>query len=363
MKSLKNTLIYLIVFSFMYGPAMAQSITVDRAALLQGRSGTQSQASSFQSTRTKKSPSNPLGLGSNAGMMNPTSLIPTQQINIHVLGDVFSPGVYKVAVSERLSSVLALAEPARENLRLVEIRHPGEKTRTYDLHRYFNKGELSQNPFLKENDVIFVPPARGSIRVEGPVTLPGLHELYREKTLSDVMKLAGGTTVSASKVHPIKVVRFSEGGQRSVIDVENNKDLFKKFKIEKGDIIVIPDIINNPADFDYSVETIPGENIVYPTATPNIFVVGKVIQPGPYPYQAHLKVKDYMSYAGPAPGSQLKSATIIRNGKKIRAKLEDSPKPGDIIRVRSTVSYSTVLGTFSTLLSLTLTILILEDRL
>jgi protein involved in polysaccharide export with SLBB domain len=284
-------------------------------------------------------------------------------IKVHVLGEVSNPGIYSVPVSERLSDVIARAAPKRTSQRTVELRHPGERTRYFDLYRYFYFGDLNHNPFLKDNDVIFLSPRKGAIRVEGPVARPGLYELANEKTVADILHLAGGTTSAASTVYPIKIVRFNEDGKRSVTDVEPAISSTKSFKIKKGDIIVVPDIVNDPKKFDYSVETLPGENLFYPTATPNVFVVGAVGQAGAFPYKSHMKVGDYVAYASPTPQAQIRAVTRIRDGQRARMEIDEKPNPGDILIVKSRVSVGAIVTAVSTALSLTLTMLLLRDQL
>ena len=283
------------------------------------------------------------------------------RIKVHILGEVQHPGVYVVTVSDRLTDALKFGIPKRSSQRIIQIRHPDEKTRFFDLYRYYYDGDLSHNPFLKDNDVIFVPNHNGVLRIEGPVARPGLYELGYEKNLWQIVSLAGGETTASSKIHAIKVIRFSEGGEKFVLDVENTPAELKKFRIDKGDIIVVPDVINNPDDFDYKVETIPGENHFYPTATPSVFVVGNVSQPGPYPYKSHLLVRDYISYASPSPIANMRNASLIRDGKKRRVKFDDKLKAGDTVMVRGKLNYGLVIGSVSTVLSLALTSLLLEN--
>lgn len=289
--------------------------------------------------------------------------INTQSIDIevHILGDVRSPGLYKMPVSNRLSNAVKLARPNRAALRIVEIRHPGEKTKIYDLYQYYYLGKLDQNPYLKHNDVLFIPKHKGVVRVEGPVARPGLYELHHEKTIEDVTQLAGATTTSSSQIKPIKVIRFSEGGEKFVLDVDNTKKERETFKVVMGDIIVIPNIITDPKDFDYKVETIPGENQFYPTATPNVFVVGNVSQSGAYPYKSHLQVKDYVAYASPAIDANLKTVTLIRDGKRTRLKFNEALNAGDIITVKGRPSYGKAIGTLAGAMGFVLTTLLLRQ--
>ena len=284
-------------------------------------------------------------------------------IRVHVLGEVMSPGILTVPVSYRLSDVVALANPKSSRARLIRIKKNNEETKVYDLYRYFFNADLRQNPFLENNDVIYIAPASGSVRIEGPVARTGIYELNREKNINEIVQLAGGFTNAASRIHPIKVIRFTEAGEKMVLNVDNNTRDLKNFKINKGDIIVVPDIINNPDNFDYSVETIPGENAFYPTSTPSVFVLGAVNQSGSYPYKSQLKVKDYISYASPLPTSNLKSVHLIRDGKHRRLKIDEKPIPGDILVVKDRVRVSAIVATVSTAMSLVLTGLLLEATL
>lgn len=285
------------------------------------------------------------------------------KINVHILGEVEYPGIYKIPVSTRASDALTLALPKRDFPRIIEIRQNERKTRQYDLYKYYYQGHLSQNPFLNENDIIFVPPLKGAVRIEGPVARPGIYELYHEDDINDLIRLSGGTTSATSKIHPVKIIRFSENGKKFVLDVENTKTALRNFKVEKGDIIVIPDIINNPKAFDYSVELIPGENTFYPTSTPTVFVLGSVQQSGSFPYKAHLRVKDYVSYASPTTDARLKTVTLIRNGKKERFQFDQKPIPGDILVVKSKPNFTVLLSSVSTVLSVILTAILVKENL
>lgn len=282
-----------------------------------------------------------------------------QLIKVHVVGDVKAPGIITTSITARVSDVLSQAMPNRKSMRIIQIRQYGEKTKYYDLYRYFYHGDLSSNPYLKDGDVIFVPSKYGAIRIEGPVSRPGLYELWGEKNIWQILVLSGGRTASASKTAPIKVIRFSEDNKKHLISVTNSKKALKKFQIKKGDIIVVPDIVNSKNKFDYRVETIPGEHLFYPTATPEVFVMGQVAQPGAYPYKSHLTIKDYMSYAAPATTAKLNRVTIVRNGKKLKAKYDSHVYAGDIIIVKEKVTFKGIITTVASSLSVVLTGLLL----
>lgn len=359
---IRCTIAYLVAF-FILVPSVNAQLFHDRNLENQNsRNDKQNLVPSFNSTESDEGPKNTGTQASSSYGKNASGYGPgVQTIRIHVLGNVINPGVYTIGLSDRLGFVLETAQIKRKSQRLIQVRHPQKKTKYYDLYRYYHEGDLNHNPYLEDNDVVFVPQHNGVIRIEGPVSRPGTYELYYEKNLMQIIGLAGGLTTAASQIDPIKVVRFSEGGKKFILDVSNSQSDLKNFKIAKGDIIIVPDIINNPKNFDYKVETIPGENHFYPTATPNVFVAGQVTQPGPFPYKSHLQVRDYVANAGPTQTANMRYVTLVRNGKRTRVSFDNKLHAGDIIMVKGKINYGLIVGSLSTVLSLTLTSLLVEN--
>lgn len=286
-----------------------------------------------------------------------------QTIRVHVLGDVAYPGVQKIKMTERAAEILKLASPNRAETRQIQIRRPGAETKYYDLYQYYYFGNLAHNPYVQEGDTVFVPRSKGAIRIEGPVSRPGTYELNYEKNLDQIIRLSGGFTSSLSRTEPVKVIRYHDMGNKEVLTVSAQENDLKSFSIQKGDIIIVPDVVTANKTFDYSVESVPGENFVYPTSVPDVFVVGAVLQPGAYPYKSHLLVKDYVGFAGASGDASLKSVHITRDGKKERFKLGDQVQAGDIIVVKQKASkdVTTYVSIASALVSAALSAVVIRE--
>lgn len=360
----KDILVFVLIFMFVSQPVMAEFTSLQRpndtelSETVSGYQKIKSLGSSAEEAMIKKEN----GQGYDA--VDPQlQLIPT--IQVHVAGDVASPGAFRLKLSARAFELIKKALPKRNNVRLYQIRRPSEKNKTYDLYKYYYQGDLSQNPYLADGDVVFIPKQKATIRIEGPVYRPGFYELIAEKNLSDVVGLAGGFSSTLSKVAPIRVIRFMVDGQQSILEVEQTESSLKKFSIQDGDIIVLPDVINATKKFDYSVETIPGANLIYPTSVAQVFVIGAVTNPGPYYYKSHFTVKDYVGFAGANADANVHSVLVFRDGKKKRQKFSSKTQAGDVIIVREKGfnQFLTALGVVSTILSLTLSTLVLRDSL
>ena len=303
------------------------------------------------------------GMGSSFGGASFPGSSMIQKVNVHIIGDVYAPGVYNVQLAQRLSEALEMAGPIRSSTRLVQIRYPDGKFKIYDLYRYYFYGKLSENPRLVDGSVINVLPHRGVVRVSGAVKRSGLYELNGEKTLLNLLSLAGGASLHHNKLDPVIVVRFDETRKRTLEKVPFEKKDLKHFKVLAGDIIYFPDRINHANKFDFTTETIPGESIVYPTSVPDVFVIGAVSAPGPYPYKSHLTVKDYVGFSGATQDAKLSRVKIFRDGKKKSYTMNSKVQAGDVIIVKQKglTEVMKYVGIISTVMGVTLTALILKD--
>ena len=86
-------------------------------------------------------------------------------------------------------------------------------------------------------DVIRVPIRRLAVEIRGSVNRPGIYELLEEKTVQDLISLAGGTTVGLSHSVPIRLIRFIEG-KKLIIDSKSTKT--DEQMVRNGDVIVGP---------------------------------------------------------------------------------------------------------------------------
>lgn len=257
---------------------------------------------------------------------------------VHVLGEVRNPGTYRITASDRLSEILLKAGGVSEqgSQRNIEVRRKGEGTKKIDVLAFQLFGSLADNPYLLDNDVIYVPLRKTTIQVVGAVMRPREYELRTERTLSDAIRLAGGFSVGASKESPVRVIRFNGGG-KEIKEVSQNETDMSEFALQTGDVIFVPHVITERNEFDYDLPKLPGDNIFYPSYEDRVFILGGVTEPGAYPFNPYYKLSQYLSLAGGTTDLSTNRITLLKpNGKrqKIRAK-DDSVviNPGDTILV------------------------------
>ncbi len=305
------------------------------------------------------------------GMMMTEPSMSGLMYQVHILGEVKNPGTYRITASDRLSEVLKKAGGVDEqgSERNIEVRRQGEGTRKVDILAFQTFGNLNDNPYLLDNDVVFVPLRGPTINVVGAVMRPREYELKNEKTLADVLKLAGGNSVGAAKDMPISVVRFVDG-KKDVIEIKQDHADMASFAIQNGDVVFVPHMITELNKFDFDLPKLPGDNIFYPSFEDRVFVLGGVQTPGAYTFNPYYSLPQYLSLAGGTTKMATNKMNILSPDgtlTKITKKNKDSIviNPGDTVvvgerRIPPEGWLGLVMGIASFGLSTTATVLALQ---
>ena len=134
---------------------------------------------------------------------------------IFVLGDVLSPGSYRISSAGTALSALYASRGPTDNgsLRNVQIKRGGRTIGVLDVYDYLISGDASKDLRLLNGDVIFVPVAQQHVRVVGEVTRPATYELKTGETLSDAIRFAGGFTPNASR-RRVQIERIQSPAER-----------------------------------------------------------------------------------------------------------------------------------------------------
>ncbi|MHC4599405.1 MAG: SLBB domain-containing protein, partial [Planctomycetota bacterium] len=150
----------------------------------------------------------------------------------------------------------------------------GEKTvAEVDLYDFLRAGRRKGDVRLLAGDTVFVPLAGTRVTVAGKVRRPAVYETRDEKSLAQVLALAGG---------------IEPGGFSGVIRIERRE----------GDGLSLLDVKADPA----SVAVLDGDTVkvfpLYPDPLERVEVSGAVERPGRYQWAGGMKVSDLLTLAG-----------------------------------------------------------------
>jgi len=225
------------------------------------------------------------------------SLRRLRTFKVSVLGDVLSPGMQSVTSMQRLSEVIDRSGgfKSTSSLRNIEIRtQTGILRAKADLVKYFSAFDLSGNPSVQSGDVIIVPKLQHTVTITGSVVAPGTMEFVSGDSLSNIIKLAKGLTISA-QADSVEISRFDTDAPSKAKRFYVNYTAHEDVGLAEGDVIYI--------------RAIPQFHMAHVVS-----VAGEVNYPGRYAVDVgETKLSDVLNRAGGVlPNASLEEAALIR---------------------------------------------------
>jgi protein involved in polysaccharide export with SLBB domain len=144
-----------------------------------------------------------------------------RSMRIFVLGDVERPGSYAVSGLTTVTNALFAGGGIKTigSLRNIALRRNGTTIGTLDLYDLLLRGDTSGDARLQPGDAIFVPPVGATVSVEGEVRRPAIYELKGERSVGEIVALAGGLNPNANRT-AVKLERVVANRGTTVEDVD-----------------------------------------------------------------------------------------------------------------------------------------------
>ena len=220
-------------------------------------------------------------------------------VRVYVVGEVEEPGAYDISsLSTALNALVASggATP-RGSLRSLKHMRGRQELEEIDAYDLLLHGVTPDAKRLENGDTLLVPPVGAQVTVTGMVRRPAIYELHEEKTVADVLELAGGILPAAALRH-VEVQRLEAHEKRTMLSLDLSLDnstpsQLASFRIQDGDEIHIFPIA------PYNQDT--------------IYLQGHVLRPGRYSYRDGMKLTDLIaSYKEILPEPAAHYGEIIR---------------------------------------------------
>ena len=220
-------------------------------------------------------------------------------VRVYVVGEVEEPGAYDISsLSTALNALVAAggATP-RGSLRSLKHMRGRQELEEIDAYDLLLHGVTPDAKRLENGDTLLVPPVGAQVTVTGMVRRPAIYELHGEKTVAEVLELAGGILPAAALRH-VEVQRLEAHEKRTMLSLDLSLDnstpsQLASFRIQDGDEIHIFPIT------PYNQDT--------------IYLQGHVLRPGRYSYRDGMKLTDLVaSYKEVLPEPAAHYGEIIR---------------------------------------------------
>src|SRR5208283_2135120 len=220
-------------------------------------------------------------------------------VRVYVVGEVEQPGAYDISSLSTALNALVAAGGATPRCSLRSLKHIRGRQELEEIDAYdlLLHGVTPDAKRLENGDTLLVPPVGAQVTVTGMVRRPAIYELNGEKTVAEVLELAGGILPAAALRH-VEVQRLEAHEKRTMLSLDLSLDnstpsQLASFRIQDGDEIHIFPIA------PYNQDT--------------IYLQGHVLRPGRYSYRDGMKLTDLIaSYKEILPEPAAHYAEIIR---------------------------------------------------
>ncbi|PIF31401.1 protein involved in polysaccharide export with SLBB domain [Flavobacterium sp. 9] len=218
------------------------------------------------------------------------SLSRIRTIKITVVGGK-QPGNYSISSLATVYNALHLAGGPGKNgsYRNIELIRNNKVYKNIDIYRFLVKGDQSDNVNLKDNDVIRIPTYSQRVILNGEVKRPGIFEIKKGETFTDLLNFASGFNEFAYTAS-VGVMQKT-GKEFKVHDI--NESEYNSYLPQSGDVFKVTKILNR---FENRIK-----------------IDGAVFRPDYYSYNEGMRISDLITRAeGLKEDAYTKRARIIR---------------------------------------------------
>ncbi len=148
-----------------------------------------------------------------------------RSIQIFVMGHARRPATYTVSsLSTLVNALFASGGPsAQGSMRRIQLRRGANLAAEIDLYDLLLRGDKSGDIRLTPEDVIFIPPVGAQVAASGSLKNPAIYELKNEKTVGELIQMAGGLAATADRKRA-RIERIKDGVSREVLNLSLDPD-------------------------------------------------------------------------------------------------------------------------------------------
>jgi protein involved in polysaccharide export with SLBB domain len=218
------------------------------------------------------------------------SLSRIRTIKVTLIGSQ-QPGNYSISSLATVYNALFLGGGPAKNgsYRNIELIRNNKVYRTIDLYRFLVNGNQSDNIGLKDNDVIRIPAYTQRVTLEGQLKRPGIFEMKKGESFTDLLSFASGFTDVAYTASVTVLQKTAK--EFKVRDIKATE--FASYKPQAGDVFTVNRILNR---FENRIK-----------------IEGAVFRPNTYSFYPGMRIADLVAKAdGLKEDAYRTRATIVR---------------------------------------------------
>ncbi|MEM7562443.1 MAG: SLBB domain-containing protein, partial [Pseudomonadota bacterium] len=217
------------------------------------------------------------------GLKTVVTLSELRSIQVMLVGEVMQPGSYAVSGFSTLINALVTSGGIKRtgSLRNIQVKRGGKVIANMDLYDLLLNGDDSANVYLRQGDLIFVPPIGPTVSVAGEVLRPAIYEIRKNRKVGQLLKLAGGLLPTANR-SKAQIERVSTAGLYTLLQA-NLTASGNNIAVKNGDLIRVLPVLDKMDGV--------------------VLLSGHVLTPGGYQWRKGMRVTDLIG-----------STSILRQG-------------------------------------------------
>ena len=186
-----------------------------------------------------------------------------RDVQVLILGNIVSPGIYTLSAGSNILSALNVAGGITEkgSYRRIEHRRNGQLLNVVDLYNILIKGDFDYSIQFRSGDVILVTSSYKNIPVSGAVAREAIYEILPNEKLIDAIDFAGGFTedylgygsllIKRSDLRGSKYINLKENAYEETILEPRDSILVPSFKneIDSAKVVHISGRVKNPGTY------------------------------------------------------------------------------------------------------------------
>ena len=210
------------------------------------------------------------------GVQSTISMGRLRAINIFMAGEVAVPGAYSVSALTTITQALFQAGGISGigSLRAIEVKRGGVSVASFDVYKLLLQGDASGDVRLQSGDVVFVPPYKGLISVDGAVNRPMIYEFKQGESVNDAIIMAAGFSQDAYRSAISVVSKAIAKSLPTVSNIDLSGSGSKGSLLRNGDVIKVSE----------STDTLKNA----------VTLKGAVIRPGVYGWEQGQRISDLL---------------------------------------------------------------------
>ena len=206
------------------------------------------------------------------------SLGSLRTIRVYVVGNASRPGSYTISsLSTLLNALFQVGGPSKTGtMRDIRVERSGKTVARFDLYELLLRGDKTRDIRLMPEDVIFIPPVGALVGIAGSVNNPAIYEIKDEKTVSELVQMAGGLSAVAFKGR-VQIERIIDSRSQVVFEADLASMGNQSLAIQSGDMLKVFQVVQ-----DRKV----------------VRLTGAVNRSGDYGFTEGMRVRELISMAG-----------------------------------------------------------------